>query len=67
MIDGVAVDYGTYHTEGNLYGQLANGDILDCVFWCCGANDVILIPEPATILLLSLGAMMLRKNKIIRN
>jgi hypothetical protein len=63
MINGIAVDYGAYHDGGHIYGVLANGDTLDCEFWCAGANDVILIPEPVSLILLALGAAMVGKRK----
>lgn len=61
MINGIAVDYGVYHTSGHISGVLANGDLLDCSFNCSGANDLVLVPEPAAILIFALGAAIARK------
>ncbi len=68
-IDGITVDYGQYYAsnypygKGTLTGTLANGDILDGSFNIYDDASIVLVPEPATILLLSLGGLVLRKRK----
>lgn len=64
-IDGQSVDFGTYHFFGDLTGTLENGDPLNCSISCAGANDLILapIPEPATLILFTLGGLTLRKRR----
>jgi hypothetical protein len=46
-----------------LTGTLANGDIINNGFQIGDAAKIILIPEPTTLLLLGLGAVILRKRK----
>lgn len=62
-INGDPVPYGAYHynTYKTLTGILANGDPINCTVACAGANDIILIPEPATLTLLVLGVVGLRR------
>lgn len=70
-IDGTPLDYGVltsifsngYLNEPvrNLTGRLSNGDIINNDFYIGGNAKIILIPEPATILLLSIGTIIVRK------
>lgn len=66
-LDGTPINYGQYYTgdftSGNLVGTLLSGDTLNSDIYIDENACVILspIPEPATFLLLSLGAMVLRR------
>ncbi len=68
-INGVSVDYGeitsisggTY--VGLLTGTLANSDIINNQFIINDTSSIILTPEPSTLLLLGLGAVMLRRKR----
>lgn len=62
-INGVAVGPGRYHQTGIFTGTLENGDILNNMVGFAGGNDVVLIPEPATMLLLTMGTLYLRRRK----
>jgi len=57
ILGGASWDESTRH----LSGTLANGDQLDNNFYIGHDASIILVPEPATLLLLGLGAMMLRR------
>jgi hypothetical protein len=48
-------------TSGSLDGKLLNGVSISCDFEVYGDAKIILIPEPATLLLLSLGGLILRR------
>ena len=73
-IDGAPVGYGEITTgtidefgklTGTLTGILQVGDSLNNVFYIEPDASIFLVPEPATLLLLSLGALVLRrKNRI---
>ncbi len=69
-IDGVPVDYGQITTgsidefgnlTGTLTGVLQSGDPLNNVFYIQPDAFIFLVPEPATILLIGLGGLMLRR------
>lgn len=70
-IDGTPVGYGditsllggAYSNEPSriLTGTLLNGDTINNQFFIGDAAQITLVPEPATLLLLGLGAVMLRK------
>jgi len=69
-INGHSADYGEYGPMGEysirggiLTGTLANGDLLDNGFSIFDNSKLILIPEPATLLLLGLGGLVLRKKR----
>jgi len=72
-IDGVPVGYGELHSvlgdvwsmepDRRLTGTLLSGDQIDNVFYINEGSSITLIPEPATLLLLGLGAVMLRKKR----
>jgi hypothetical protein len=72
-VDGTPVGYvelssifGGYHFDEpyrRLTGTLFNGDSLDSDFQIGHNAKILLVPEPATLLLLGLGASMLRKRK----
>ena len=68
MIDGVQVDYGRYYandfSSGKITGILLNGGHLDNSFEIIGNSSIVLIPEPATLSLFTLGTLaLLRKRK----
>ena len=64
-VDGWAASYGIYesfHGDAILTGILANGDSLNTTIQIRDDAQLILaIPEPATLLLLGLGAVVLRR------
>lgn len=77
-IDGVAVNYGdsaidyatltqwngSWNYQGTLTGVLANGDIINTTFHIIDESDIIFaVPEPTTMIFLSLGSLMLRKKR----
>lgn len=67
-INGQSVNYGWYSvfdypSGGILTGTLANEVTLNNPFFVREGSSIVLVPEPATILLLGLGAMMLRKKR----
>jgi hypothetical protein len=66
-IDGVQVAYGQYYASdfanGRITGTLINNSILDKQFAIYDNASIVLIPEPATLVLFSLGAVMLRKKR----
>ena len=67
-IDGTPVGYGdlasNYAFTGTVTGTLANGDILNNDFTITSSfADITFIPEPATLLLLGLGAVIVRSKK----
>lgn len=69
FIDGQPAPYGTYDAglngrTGVLEGILANGDpINNTVEILMDSTLILAIPEPSTLLLLGLGAVMLRKRR----
>lgn len=68
-INGTPVGYGEFDTRGHdsihgtLTGTLASGDYLNNEFYIYGDSSIVLIPEPATLILLVLGGVMLRRKK----
>lgn len=62
-IDGVPVGPGTYLQSGRYTGILENGDQLDNRIGQASGKGVVLVPEPATLGLLTLGVVMLRRKK----
>jgi len=66
-----ASDYAIYGTDpygnpcltGILTGTLANGDTLNNTFYIFDNADITFTPEPSTLFLLGLGAVILRKRK----
>jgi hypothetical protein len=51
-------------SSGVLTGTLDNGDQINCAFNISDAAKIILVPEPATLLLLSFGAVMARRKVV---
>ena len=67
-INGLSVGYGPITvSSGILTGTLASGELINNNFVCENAN-IVLVPEPATVLLLGLGALAIsprrRQNKM---
>jgi hypothetical protein len=65
-INGVPVDYGPVAPPGgHLSGDLLNGHI-ECGLWFLSDSAAVtLIPEPATIALLAIGALALNRKRTI--
>lgn len=60
-INGLSVGYGPITaSSGILTGTLASGELINNNFICENAN-IVLVPEPGTVLLLGLGALAMRK------
>jgi hypothetical protein len=61
-INGVDVGYGeVIEDSGRISGILQNGDVIDNTFMIYDSNaKIILVPEPASLLLLALGGIALR-------
>jgi len=67
-IDGSPFGYGKFNPPISGYGcvltgTLANGDYLDNKLVFYDGSSIILTPEPATLLLLGLGSVMLRRKR----
>ncbi|MBN2455070.1 MAG: hypothetical protein JXB29_00810 [Sedimentisphaerales bacterium] len=63
---GFNYPYGTYTDKlGRLTGTLANGDPINTIFYIHQEATMTLVPEAATLLLLGLGTLMLRKKQEI--
>lgn len=62
-IDGSGFNYpyGTLTGSGLLTGTLASGDLINNYFYTYDAARIVLVPEPATLLLLGLGVVMVRR------
>jgi hypothetical protein len=54
-VDGVPVGYGQLNGSGVLTGTLASGESINNLFSISQDAKIILVPEPATLLLLGLG------------
>ncbi len=66
-IDGNPLAPGTYNasdfSSGNITGTLQNGDPLANDFEIWDSASLIIVPEPVTLLLLSIGTFALRKRR----
>lgn len=78
MIDGNPIDFGQYdktffgvNQYHQITGILANGDLLSTsvnfIDWSSGPNystlELVAVPEPGTVVLLGLGAVVLRRRR----
>ena len=52
-----------YEPYRRLTGTVANGDIINNQFRIGNDASIVLVPEPATLLLLTLGVLTLRKKR----
>ncbi|MCJ7777211.1 MAG: PEP-CTERM sorting domain-containing protein [Sedimentisphaerales bacterium] len=59
---GFNYPYGTITGHGILTGSFPNGDPISILFSADPTAGIVLIPEPATLFLLGLGAVFLRKS-----
>lgn len=73
-VDGIPVGYGLITTgtvdefgtlSGTLTGILDNGDLINNTFYIEDDANIFLVPEPTTMVLLSLGIFFLNKKKRI--
>ena len=66
-INGGRVEYGQYfasdYATGHLTGTLVDGSSLDDDFFMYDNASIVLAPEPSTLLLLGLGAVMVRRKR----
>lgn len=66
-INGISVGYGEFDSGGTgqrhgiLTGNLSNGGLLNNEFYIYSGSSIVLIPEPATLLLLGLGGLLIKK------
>jgi len=62
---GTPSDIYGYWLSGPISGILQDGSVLDSYFhiWIDSNAQIIIIPEPGTILLLGLGGLAIRKRK----
>ena len=63
---GFNYPYGTLTESGYLTGTLASGDLIHNSFRIYGDGRIVLVPEPATLLLLGLGAAMVKAKSVKR-
>ena len=69
-VNGTSVGYGgfasDYASSGTLTGTLANGDALNNPFGLIHPGaDILFVPEPATVLILGLGSLVLRRRSAV--
>jgi hypothetical protein len=66
-INGQTVGAGVYYANdfatGTITGILSNGDCLNNNFEIVGDSCIVLVPEPTTLSLLALGAVLLRRKR----
>ena len=66
-IDGIPADYGQITApSGTLTGMLSSGEPISTDFCIYDDASIVLVPEPATVLLLTFGVLLLRKTSTPR-
>ena len=62
-VDGTSVGYVELTGSGQLAGILNNGDAINAFFEIYSNGRIVLVPEPATLLLLGLGGLTLMRRR----